>query len=207
MTWPRAWTIAVLTEQFGAIGLVLRSVRGAGCQSTSSDLSGIATGSPWCKYEHISGQQTSVMSCFQHPISEKIESPFEEKLKKKKQKKLFSLSSWTPPQNNVGERRERTNIQQEFFLQPSWRKTYPPKLKQDGAMEPHLPTWGNQEKKGKMPGPVPSVQHCACSTVMWHLKLWGTWSKRYKCNKTSHENEPLNSVLSWSAMASGNPPG
>lgn len=68
------WT----TEQFGAIGLILRSVRGVGCQSTSSDLSGIATGSPWCKYEHISGQQTSVMSCFQHPISGKILSPFEE---------------------------------------------------------------------------------------------------------------------------------
>lgn len=204
VAWPRAWTITDLTEQFGAIGLILRSVRGTGCQSTSSDLSGIATESPWCKYEQISGQQTLVMNYFQHPISGKIVSPFEEKEKKKK---LFSLSLWTPPQNNMGERRGRANIQQEIFLHPSWRKTSPHKSKQDGALEPHLPTWGNQEKKGKMPGPMPSIQHCACSAVMWHLKLWGTWSKRYKCNKNSHENEPLNSMLSWSAMASGNPPG
>lgn len=50
-------------------------------------------------------------------------------------------------------------------------KNSPHKSKQDGALEPHLLTWGNREKKEKMPGPVPSIQRWACSIVMWHLKL------------------------------------
>lgn len=46
------------------------------------------------------------------------------------------------------------------------------------------------------------LQHCDVA-----LEALGAWSQRYKCNKNSHENEPLNSVWSWSVMASGNPPG
>lgn len=46
------------------------------------------------------------------------------------------------------------------------------------------------------------LQHCDVA-----LEALGAWSQRYKCNKNSYENEPLNSVWSWSVMASGNPPG
>lgn len=92
--------------------------------------------------------------------------------KKKKCWLFFSLYLQTPPQKNVGERRIayiQWEILSLFFSSQEKNSTH--KSKQDGALEPHLLTWGNREREGKMPGRVPSIQHWACSTVMWHLKL------------------------------------
>lgn len=100
------------------------------------------------------------------PFQEQYQAPL------KKKKFFFSLSLETSPQNNMVKRRI-ANIQWEILSLcfSSSRKKSTHKSKQDGALEPHLLTWGNRKKEGKMPGPVPSIQHWACSTVMWHLKL------------------------------------
>lgn len=67
------------------------------------------------------------MRCFQHPVSGKISSPFDEEEKKKG---FFALYLQTPPQNNMGERRI-ANIQWEILSSffSSWRKKFPTQIK------------------------------------------------------------------------------
>lgn len=162
VAWPRAWTITDLTEQFGAIGLILRSVRGTGCQSTSSDLSGIATESPWCKYEQISGQQTLVMNYFQHPISGKIVSPFEEKEKKKN---FFLSLSERLHRTTWGKGGEEQISNRKFFFVLLGEKLPPTN---QNKMEPWSPTCRLEEirrRKGRCL--VPCQAFSTAPVALW----------------------------------------
>lgn len=46
VTWHGVWALAGPVEQFGWAGLTPHPARGAACQTTPGDLTGIATGSP-----------------------------------------------------------------------------------------------------------------------------------------------------------------
>lgn len=102
------------------------------------------------------------------PFQGKYQAPLMRK--KKKKGFFFSLSPNTSTEQHGGKENSKYSMGNFVFIFFFLEKKIP--HTNQNKMEPWSPTcWLEGAERGKMPGRVPSIQHWACSTVMWHLKL------------------------------------